>query len=110
MNYPIFYFDLRMTLMSDNSRMKMKLYNIHCGFYDHELSDGIFEFHINIPIVAETIENAKMKIRENAMFSKKKMHIDGIQEIHFVDGFEIALTKTKEGTSNGIIDIPFRDL
>jgi hypothetical protein len=67
----------------------MRLYLIHCGFYDEEISNGIYEFHINIPVTANDLEEAKRKVRMDATFQKKKMHIDGIQEIKAVDGFLI---------------------
>lgn len=69
----------------------MNLYNIHCGFYDEEISEGIYEFHVNIPIAAQTIEEAKALVRSNPIFQKKKMHIDGIQEIKSVCGYKIEL-------------------
>jgi len=69
----------------------MNLYYIHCGFYDHEISEGIYEFHINIPIVAISIEEAKSQVRCNSIFKKKRMHIDGIQEIKVVDGYRLDL-------------------
>lgn len=72
----------------------MNLYIIHCGFYDAEISEGIYEFHINIPIVAENLEAAKKIVRQDLSFQKKKMHIDGIQEIKTVRGFEIKLIKS----------------
>ncbi len=71
--------------------VEMNLYSIHCGFYDEEISEGIYEFHVNIPVVAETLEIAKTKVRQNPVFQKKKMHIDGIQEIKTVGGFDIRL-------------------
>jgi len=67
----------------------MKLYFIHCGFYDQEVSNGIYEFHVNFPIVAESLEGAKTRVRQEPSFQKKKMHIDGIQEISFVSGHRI---------------------
>ena len=69
----------------------MNLYSFHCGFYDEEISEGIYEFHVNIPIVAENLEAAKKRVRLNTIFQKKKMHIDGIQEIKTVEGFDIKL-------------------
>lgn len=69
----------------------MNLYLIHCGFYDEEISEGIYEFHVNIPIVAENLDEAKKKVRLDAAFIKKKMHIDGIQEVKTVGGFQINL-------------------
>ena len=40
----------------------MNLFLIHCGFYDHEISNGIYEFHVNLPIVAENVEAAKKQV------------------------------------------------
>lgn len=64
----------------------MKLYFIHCGFYDEEVSNGIYEFHINIPVMANDVGEAKKKVRLVPEFVAKKMHIDGIQEIEIVEG------------------------
>lgn len=69
----------------------MKLYYVHCGFYDEEISEGIYEFHVNISVVAESLEAAKEKVRLEAIFQKKKMHIDGIQEVNTVSGFEVKM-------------------
>ena len=72
-----------------------KLFYIHCGFYDQEILEGIYEFHVNIPIVAESISEAKKMIRSNPIFLKKQMHIDGIQEIRMVDGYRLELIPDK---------------
>jgi len=77
---------------------KMNLYSIHCGFYDEEISEGIYEFHVNITVVAETIEIAKKSVRENPIFRRKKMHIDGIQEIKTVSGYKIGLILEADGS------------
>jgi len=69
----------------------MKLYLIHCGFYDLEMSAGIYEFHINIPVAAMDLEQAKMSVRRDPSFIQKKMHIDGIQELKALSGFRIEL-------------------
>jgi hypothetical protein len=91
--------------------MTNALYLIHCGFYEEELSDGIFEFHINIPIVAGTLDEAKQKVRLQPMFIKKKMHIDGIQEIQQVGGFAVEVRPLNDPSQgDSIIDIRFRDL
>ena len=74
----------------------MNLYYIHCGFYDHEMSEGIYEFHLNIPIVAKSILEAKKMVRSHPLFTKKQMHIDGIQEIKMVDGYRLELVAEKE--------------
>jgi hypothetical protein len=88
----------------------MKLYQIHCGFYDEEVSDGIYEFHVNIPIVAENTDEAKRKVRAVPSFVSKKMHIDGIQEIRSVDGFDIILLKKATSDKEEIQNIRHRDL
>lgn len=87
----------------------MTLYFIHCGFYDNEILDGIYEFHVNIPVIADSIATAKAKVRTNSAFLAKKMHIDGIQEIKAVDGFRIQFECSPEALTI-VNNIPFRDL
>ncbi len=87
----------------------MKLYSMHCGFYDREMTSGIYEFHINIPVAAKTPEEAKARVRQNPIFMKKKMHIDGFQEIKVVDGFEITLTPSHFDSQTIITDHPHSD-
>ncbi|MCM0606620.1 MAG: hypothetical protein KA715_11065 [Xanthomonadaceae bacterium] len=70
----------------------MKLYLVHCGFYDMELCEGIYESHINLMVVAESFDGARQKVRQNPKFKKKRMHVDGLQEIVLVDGFNLNLT------------------
>ena len=36
-------------------------------------------------------KDAKKKARENTIYKKKKMHIDGIQELNIIDGYRINL-------------------
>ena len=71
----------------------MKLYLIHVGFYDHELMDGLYEQHGNYFVVAKNVKDAKKQARKNPYFRKKKMHIDGIQELNSVDGYQVTLVK-----------------
>lgn len=80
-----------------------KLYNIHCGFYDQDISEGIYEFHINIPVVAQSISEARTIVRDNPAFKKKQMHIDGIQEIQVVDGYRLTLNPEQSLDSNQTI-------
>ena len=87
-----------------------KLFNIHCGFYDHEISEGIYEFHINIPIVAQSMAEAKKLVRENHIFVKKKMHIDGIIEIQKLDGFRLELIPEQDKKQTIILNHLHRDL
>lgn len=70
-----------------------KLYLVHCGFYDSELCDGLYESHANFFVAAPSFEEAKKKAKELAEFKNKKMHIDGMQEIQAVDGFSVSLSE-----------------
>lgn len=88
----------------------MKLFLIHCGFYDEEISEGIYEFHVNIPVAATTLEEAKKKVRTEPAFVKKRMHIDGIQEIHAVSGHRIELVVDEAVHRNAIEAHLHRDL
>ncbi len=71
----------------------LKLYLVHCGFYDTELFDGIYESHVNFFVVASSFEDARAKVRLEPEFLKKKMHVDGLQEIRSVNGHKIDLTR-----------------
>ena len=70
----------------------MKLYLIHVGFYDTEIMNGLYEQHANYFVVAENVKDAKKKAKQNSIYKKKKMHIDGIQELNNIDGYRINLT------------------
>lgn len=70
----------------------MKLYIAHVGFYDDEI--GIYELHSNLLIAATDIKSARDIIKSKEVYIKKKMHIDGIEEIINVEGYEIKLEKT----------------
>lgn len=69
----------------------MKLYLIHVGFYDSEI--GIYEMHSNMLVAAESPKEAKEIVKTRAQFIKRNMHIDGIEEISQVDGYQIKLEK-----------------
>ena len=69
----------------------MKLYLIHVGFYDSNLMEGLYEQHANYFVVAKNVVDAKKKARQNSIYKKKKMHIDGIQELNIIDGYRINL-------------------
>ena len=75
--------------------VNMKLYLIHTGFYDPKIMDGLYEQHTNYFVVANDLKTAKIHARNNLLFKKKKMHIDGIQELNVVDGYRIQLVKDK---------------
>lgn len=67
----------------------MKLYLVHCGFYDAEVGDGVFKFHSNFLVVAEDFDSARIKAKALAEYQRKKMHIDGLQAIDAVEGYRI---------------------
>ena len=71
----------------------MKLYLIHVGFYDTEIMDGLYEQHTNYFVVAKNVMDAKVKAKQNSIYKKKKMHIDGIQELNIIDGYHIKLVE-----------------
>ena len=80
----------------------MKLFLIHVGFYDPDIMEGLYEQHINYFVVAENIKEAKTKAMQKTIFKRKKMHIDGIQELNIIDGFRIKLESAK--SNNDIIN------
>ena len=81
----------------------MKLFVVHCGFYDSSLSEGdapnIYEGHHNFYVAAENASYAKNKVKEKSAFMRKKMHVDGIHELDTVDGFKVELTQTAQTKS-----------
>jgi len=89
----------------------MKLYLVHVGFYDLELCDGIYESHANYFVVAEDFESARAKAKAMPEFKKRKMHVDGLQEIDVVDGHAImpVLDTKYEGVTR-VVSHRHRDL
>ena len=71
----------------------MKLYLVHAGYYNPEIMGGLYEQHTNYFVVAKNLKDAKNKGQLNLAFKKNKMHIDGIQELNAVDGYQIKLVK-----------------
>ena len=78
----------------------MKLYLVHAGFYDENISGGFYESHTNYFIVASDVKEAKLKAKKIPEYKKKKMHIDGIKEINQVDGYDISLNKSNHTNEN----------
>ena len=74
----------------------MKLYLIHTGYYDKNISDGFYEQHTNILVVAKDAYSAREKVKKNQDYIDKKMHIDGIKEIENIDGYDIQLNQSKQ--------------
>ncbi len=89
----------------------MKLYLVHCGFYDAEVCDGLYESHVNFFVSAESFEDARARAKLLPDFQNKRMHVDGLQEIHAVDGFRVHLEYDASlGNKTEIINFKHRDL
>ena len=69
----------------------MKLYMVHVGFYDPSIGEGLYEVHMNFFTVAEDPKKAKDNILNLKEFQDKKMHIDGIKDLSYVDGYKVSL-------------------
>jgi len=81
----------------------MKLFMIHCGFYDPCLYDGIYESHINLFVAAPNFEEAKNQVRKNPDFKERQMHVDGLQELQTINGFTVRLEPNPEQEGRTII-------
>ena len=89
--------------MNAAEAINMKLYLVHCGFYDMALCEGIYESHVNLLVAATSFDEAKERTRENPEFQKRKMHIDGLQHIALVSGFNIALNPSSPRTNETLL-------
>ncbi|MBS1984793.1 MAG: DUF1543 domain-containing protein [Bdellovibrionales bacterium] len=69
-----------------------KLYLVHCGFYDTEVSDGLYESHTNFFVAANSFEEARIQAKQLPEFQRKRMHVDGLQEVQAVNGQRVQLT------------------
>jgi hypothetical protein len=74
----------------------MKLYLVHCGFYDLQLCDGLYESHANFFVAAESFEDARAKAKLLPEFTAKKMHVDGLLEVTAVSGHRVRLEPDAE--------------
>jgi hypothetical protein len=72
------------------------LYLVHCGYYDPNISEGLFESHTNLFVVAENFEQARLVAKQSPVFKSHRMHIDGLQEIVAVSGHEIHLIENTD--------------
>lgn len=81
----------------------MKLYLVHCGFYDLELCGGIYEGHANFFVAAESFEDARAKAKLIDEFKQRKMHVDGVQEIQVVNGHRVELHENPELTGQTLV-------
>ena len=86
-----FYFPMpaHIFCLSERGLMKTsKLYLVHCGYYDPKICDGLFESHANLFVVADSFDAARAEAKKLDAFQQHKMHIDGLQQINAVRGFE----------------------
>lgn len=77
---------------------QMNLYIAHVGYYDPEI--GIYELHSNLLVVATDIRVARDIIKSKEIYIKKRMHIDGIEEILNVDGYSIKIEADSKSSKN----------
>ena len=78
----------------------MRLFLVHAGFYDENVSGGFYESHTNYFVVAEDVKDAKSKAKEIPEYKEKKMHIDGIKELDAVNGYKIVLEKNEDDSQD----------
>ncbi len=69
----------------------MKLYLVHCGFYDDTIGEGLYEGHTNFFIAATTFEEARARAKTLPEYKARRMHVDGLVEIEVVDGYRVKL-------------------
>lgn len=70
---------------------KLRFFIVHCGFYDPNISSGLWESHTNLLIAALNLDDARARAKARPDFKKLKMHVDGIQEVVAVDGHRVEL-------------------
>lgn len=83
----------------------MKLFMVHCGFYDENLGSGAFESHTNYFVVAKDACSAKESVKNKKSFKEKKMHIDSLQLIKMVDGYFVCLKSNFENGNHTDVEV-----
>ena len=81
----------------------MNLYMVHVGYYDPLIGEGLYEIHMNFFTAAEDPKKAKKNVLSLKEFQDKKMHIDGIKELSYVDGYKVSLEEGKNSKQEGIL-------
>jgi hypothetical protein len=88
-----------------------KLFLVHCGYYDAEVGDGIYESHTNVFVVAKDWSEARSKAKALEIFQNKRMHVDGLQEIEAVSGFRVQLEEDASLKGSSVLNnVKHRDL
>jgi hypothetical protein len=85
----------------------MRVFLVHCGFYDADVCDGLYESHVNFFVAANDFDEAKLMAKQIPEFKSKRMHVDGLQEISAVSGYRISLT-ADSGLSGGSIILNYK--
>jgi len=89
----------------------MKLYLVHCGFYDNDVCDGLYESHVNFFVAAQSFEDARAKVKLMPEFKVKSLHVDGLQEIKAVNGHHIKLEADASlNEQTHVVNFKHRDL
>ena len=88
----------------------MKLYLVHAGFYDENISGGFYESHTNYFIAANDVKEAKIKAKQIPEYKKKKMHIDGIKVIEKVENYSIQLFEDKSSNNDSDVHYTYDDI
>ena len=81
----------------------MNLYMVHVGYYDPSIGEGLYEVHMNFFTAAEDPKKAKENVLSLKEFQDKKMHIDGIKELSYVDGYKVTLEERKNSRQKQIL-------
>lgn len=82
----------------------MNLYLVHCGYYNNEAGNGIYESHTNFFVVADDFQGARQKVKQKDVFQKLKMHVDGIEHIQAIDGYALRLENQPELNERSVIE------
>ena len=81
----------------------MNLYVVHVGYYDPLIGEGLYENHMNFFTAAEDPKKAKQNILNLKEFQDKKMHIDGIKELSYIDGYKVYLEEAENSKQEKIL-------
>lgn len=86
-----------------------QLFLVHLGYYDKEISNGLYESHVNIFVVASDFNHARDIAKENELVKKHKMHIDGLQRVEMIQGYQVSLNPCG-GNDTIVENYNFREL
>lgn len=99
--------DSKNVIENSNVLTNNKLFVVYCGYFDN-LSGGVYESKINLFIIAESLEQAKMKASLSDQVKQYNMHIDSAQEIEMINGYTLNFQQTG-GNETKIYNHNFRE-